>query len=321
MSVRRASSIVDYDLFELPKKTVKNLKNHFSSVSEAIRYGREVFFFIKNDYKSSCDYDDEILDFVAKLKKHHFLRKDIDEKSFRLNRLYSEVYNRETWDNRFPTWISELTNEEYESWQNPTVEEINDILQIMKENLSDYRYQVIIRMFGFVDEELWDFCGCEEIDKWNSDEYKKAVKEAGAGLRRLWYLGVLPRRYIDDPMNKEVDELINEIRTLHNDAIFKKRRILINKLVNHVWTPYTSSRTALDFFCDGSLDNSPIIKLGLSWDTFDCLYMIGLRLISDIANYPKECWKTLNIHNRDQVYKELEQKMHENGYVTFKIFS
>lgn len=94
-----------------------------------------------------------------------------------------------------------------------------------------------------------------------------------------------------------VNELMEELKTLHEDPIFKREAEIRQKLIKLSYVEY----------------------LGLSTKTKNCLKRAGMNLVSDIIDYPKDHWPWIRGLGQKSI-KEIEDKVRELGYTNFSIY-
>ena len=324
MGVKRAKGLTSFSEFKIKKSQLKKIKQHYDKdVQRAIYEGRLLSYNLENGYIKASSLKPLSIEFINRLDELHLLRHDLTKRSFCINYLYASVYGGDAGAEEIPIWYSGMDNEKYENWINPTDEEIEKIDQVLKQNLSDRHYQIVIRECGFINEGLWEYCGCENDEsKYDSKAYQEAIGEYGTACNILRFINVLPKTFQDMRRMIEVNSILVKLSEMPDDAAYKSYRHYIRKLSDEIWTPYQSSQEIVEFMLTGALDFNPIVMLNLSKEALLSLRSTaGITTIADVAHFPKEKWGELNIYHRGEILNELEAKMHARGYTSFSFLS
>ena len=180
--------------------------------------------------------------------------------------------------------------------------------------LTEKEYQVSIRWFGLLDGKYWP----EEVISFQlglptervHQIKKKAIRKIIGNRTKL------PRLFISQDGEDEVNNLIFQLNVLHNDPVFKREAELRAQLRELSHSPFTYSEKATGYLA--GRNETDLVELGLRVPTYDCLSRAGVNTIADVIDYPKESWpKIKNI--TEKMLKEIERAMKAAGFQNFKI--
>lgn len=312
------------------KRTMEYLMSNFKSLDEIIWHGRLVA------YLQSCKPDSvkkirkSTRELISVLDNAGYIRHDINSESFCLGRLYRIVYRNEIDAVMMPDNINDfcetiertidgkityrvdyhMGNKKYESFKNPTDEQIDAVRQSLKTHLNWKEYEILAYMVGF--------------DGGNPHEFRETCEHFNVSYRYVYdiekkILGKLPT--LSSPSDKErmeVVSIIKELEEIRKDPIFKRNTELIEKLSKISKMPFDCAEMAAKYLSGDMLDCTSISELNLNYRIYSCLMGEGICTINDIIKRPKEDWpKVRNLG--PCAIREIEEKVRKAGYADFSI--
>jgi hypothetical protein len=304
---------------KLSNPTKKYLRTHFSSDDEIVREGRIIAYLFGNNSKITPKSKREL---VQELDKHGYIRHDITEETFNVNRLYHECY-RDFKNFYIPTTALSLSNEEYELFENPTAPFLEMLRDTLRLHLSELEYDVIVCRFGFTGEKA--LSRKATVEKLGETEArvlraeKNAIKELSG--QNFYRCGInLPMLdYFSLDQDRQISNIIKELDKIHSYLVFKVEAGLEQRLLDLALLPFSSSQRVFDYFGRKNSGNYSYNYLGLSPRLTECLEKVeGLETVSDIANFSEDNWKSVQNFSKDR-QAELVSKMHYFGFKDFTL--
>ena len=334
--VRKAETLKSLDELNMPKRAKTYFTSKFNSLDEIIWYGRNMSYIhachpetVKKSKKST-------LELICALDEAGYIRHDINSGSFCIGRLYRIVFN-DTIDavampanlNDFCTTVEKVSdietvyhvdyrmgNEKYESFENPTDEQLDAVKWSLQTRLTEREYNVLAYRLGFEDGNSHDL---EQTGKRFCVTRERVRQIEAKALRKLKNRNTLPTIIpSSNEQRAEIVTIIKEIEELRKDPIFKKEAELIQRLRKISKMPFECAEEAAKYLDGGVLDFSDIDRLGLSVRAYNCLKRAGINTVADIIKLPKEDWPKVRNLGRHAM-EEVEEKVRAAGYADFSV--
>ena len=334
--VKKAESLKSLDELNMPKRAKTYLMGKFNSLDELVWHGRDISYVhtchpetVKKSRKST-------LELISALNEAGYIRQDINSGSFCIGRLYRIVFHG-TIDavampanlDDFCTTVERVSdsetiyhvdyrmgNEKYESFENPTDEQLDAVRWSLQARLTEREYGVLAYRLGFEDGNSH---GLEQTGQRFCVTRERVRQIEAKALRKLKHRNTFPRIVSSsDEQRAEIVTIIKEIEELRKDPVFKKEAELRQKLRKISKMPFECAEEAAKYLDGGILDFSDIDRLGLSVRTYNCLKRAGINTVADIIKLSKEDWPKVRNLGRHAM-EEVEEKVRAAGYVGFSV--
>ncbi len=327
MEVRKADTLLSLDELNMPSRAKTYFIKKFNgSLDRIILEGRNISH-RDISYQKMEKNSKSALELIKALDEAGFIRHDINRASFRIANLYHAIFGNKIsvamfagFDEGHPTTNTNWRerNEMYESFQNPTNEQIEAVKQSLKVRLTEREYMVVACRFGFEGNKTYTL---EQTSQQLNITREHVLQIEAKALRKLRHSNTLPA-FIQssDEQRAEIPEIIHELEKLRKNPIFRQEAYLMHRLREIAKEPFSRAEEAKAYLSSGVLDFSDIGQLDLSVRTYNCLRRADINTIADIIRLPKGKW--LEIRNiASHGLEEIENKIHEIGYTDFSILS
>ena len=334
--VRKAETLKSLDELNMSARSKSYLMGRFGSLDKIIWDGRCAAYIHANRPDTIKKSRKSTIELVSALDEAGFVRHDINPGSFCIGRLYRWVFPNTIDPATMPAGLNDLYetvekvsntetiyhfnchmgNEKYESFENPTYDQLKTVKWSLKTNLTPREYEVLAYRIGFEDGNFHDLGQTSKHFLVTCERIRQVETKAIRKLRARKALpSIIPTL---EEQREEVVNIIKEIEELRKNPVHRREAELIQRLRIISKMPFEHAKEAAKYLDGGILDFSEIEKLNLSIRTYNCLKRAGINTIADIVKLPKEDWpKVRNLGYRAMV--EIEIRMREAGYSDFNI--
>ena len=323
--LRKAETLKSLDELNMSSRAktyfIKEFKGSLDEILFEGRYMSYLYTSCPNMAEKNRPY---IRELIKALDEAGFIRHDLNIASFCIGRLYHIVFKDMINPTVMPSVLFDffsyadrrVRNEKYESFQNPTDEQLSAVKQALQARLTEKEYAVIAYKFGFEDGNAHDL---EQTGK-HLNIARDCVRQIEVkALKKLQHSNTLPALVpSSDEQKAEVAAIMNELEEIRKDPIFKREADLVYKLRRISKAPFDCAEKAGVYLSNGMLDFSDIDRLGLDTLAYNCLRRAGVNTIADIIRLPEEGWPKVRNLARGTV-EEIEEKVHAAGYTGFSI--
>ena len=325
--LRKAETLRSLDELNMSSRAKTYYLKRFDGSLEEIVFEGRYMSYLHASYPEMAEKSLlSVKELIKALDEAGFIRHDLSVASFCIGRLYHIVFENMINTTVMPSVLYDffaysdcrVRNEKYESFQNPTDEQINAVKQALQDRLTEQEYAIIAYRFGFEDGNAHNLEQTGEYLKTTRDSVRQIETKA---LKKLQHRNTLPALIpSSDKQRAEVTALMSELEEIRKDPIFKRTADLMYKLRKISKAPFDVAEEAKTYLSNGMLDFSDIDRLGLSVRAYNCLRRAGVNTVADIICLSKEDWpKVRNL--APSTKKEIEEKVHAIGYTDFNILS
>lgn len=308
--VKKVTELRSIGELKLSTRSQACLRGRYPSIDEMVWCGRVMA------YKVTGKLGRSATELVYALDKAGFIRHDINAGSFRLNLLYHAVYQDPDITYRLNDFYKKgdyySANECYESFKNPTNDQIETVKEALKTCLSDEEYTIIARYSGLEDGKPQS-CDITATELGISQNVVRQIK--ADAINKLAKEHALPA--ILEPLSEQgrvFDTTMKELLDIRKNPIFKREAELRQKMYLMSKSPFNYAKKAQSYL-DGT-DFTNIEEIGLSLRTYNVLRLAKLLTVADIVNLPPEDWgKIRNLGPKS--LEELKEKIHAIGHTDF----
>lgn len=334
--VRKAETLKSLDELNMSARSKSYLMSHSSSLDEIIWDGRCAAYTHANRPNTIKKSRKSTIELVNALDEAGFIRHDINSGSFCIGRLYRWVFSDTIDPATIPAGLRDLYetvekvsntetiyhfnchmgNKKYESFENPTYDQLETVKWSLKTNLTQREYEVLAYRMGFEDGNFHDL---EQTSKHFLVTRERIRQVEAKAIRKLRARKALPSIFPTlEEQREEMVNIIKEIEELRKDPVHRRETELMQRLRIISKMPFEHAKEAAKYLDSGILDFSGIEKLNFSLRTYNCLKRAGFNTVADIVKFPKEAWPEVrNLGYRAMV--EIEIRMREAGYSDFNI--
>lgn len=272
-------------------------------------------------------YDAEL---AKAVEEAGFIRHDLNKDSFIIGSVtrYFERFYRENYAAKTPGGVEDLTNSQYECWQNPTEANIKILRFAFKDVLDPYEYSFVS---WFLDlDSMQDYTKQWMFEKMNSIQIegqmkkiyetlcdKKALPKSTSWSSRPGRIEIenecYPLKYNCLCNVSAVEDSINQLEDLFETYPFDQARKLISSIRNLREISTEHEEEAQRYLAR----YEEIGRLFLKRETYDKLWQYGIHTIGDIINLSQSQWSEVPGINMNFM-KEIQDKMHKAGYEFFE---
>ena len=319
--VRKAITLESLNGLNISTTTRSYLEKNFKSTGDVIHHGRCIAY--DNPQKIS-KWESEL---VSAVREAGFVRPNSDfEMSFRVGTLYADIY-AEYVGEIFVTRVSDLSNEQYESFIGITNEDIENLKLTLHNQLSEREYEVICRRYGLDggDDENRDY---EPIAQYFGVTAGRIYQNDTKARRSLKHYGTLPALF-DAPseLNDTIGELRSKLDELHETLGGEYKALMESEYPGLYlrlyyignWSLRYPSKVKKQLDLRGLNDCRDVRYLNISIGVYRCLRRARIYRISDIVNFPKDEWRQNRHIFKRRHFEEIVEKMRLAGYEDFNI--
>lgn len=335
--IKKAETLGTLDELNMSRRAKTYFMRRFDSLDEIIWHGRN------NAYIYTCHPENvenskkSTIELVSALDDAGYIRHDINSGSFCISRLYRAVFDDMVDVATMPANLNDfcvtvgkvsesktavydvnyrMGNKKYESFKNPTDEQLDAVRWSLQARLTEREYEVLSYKLGFEDGNSH---GLEQTSRRFCITRERVRQIEAKALRKLKYRNTFPRIVSSsDEQKAEIVTIINDIEELRKDPVFKKEAELRQRLRKISKMPFECAEEAAKYLDGGILDFSDIDRLGLSVRAYNCLKRAGINTVADIIKLPKEDWPKVRNLGRHAM-EEVEEKVRAVGYTDFSV--
>ena len=332
--VRKSVTLSSLDGLNVSVRTKNYLKNAFSSLQELVWYGRHMAYLFAEGLRKREKSYKSTLELVDALEKAGFIRQDITANSFSIGRLYRSIYKDVDDNASLPRGIDDFgasywkvgkkhieysvdykqANQNYEEFKNPSTDLIKQVDVALKLSLDSLEYEVMASRYGFEDGKMQSLALVARKQHVTSERIHQIESRA---LRKLKLENRLPSILKpSDEQDAEVNGIIAEIELIHQDPLFQRESMLMNRLQEIAKSPYSCAEKAKKYL--NISDHNGIESLGLSPRTYNCLKRAGINTVNDVVNLPPKDWRKVRYLGRKSL-EEIVEKTRLAGFVHFEV--
>jgi hypothetical protein len=319
--VKKAETLKSIEELKMSKRAKTYFKNSAASLDEIIWKGRAMLYIYDYNPEAIKKGSKSLLELIGALDEAGYIRHDINSGSFCVGNLYRMVFNDMIDPIKMPSFLYDFletvddgeticyvdyhtANERYESFVNPTDEQLDAIIQSLRTRLDEREYEILAYRLGFEDGDSHDFNQTCRHFGINRDLVRQIEAKT---LRKLRKSNTLPA------IVPSSDEQKAEVVTL-----IKKSEEITRRLYEISKTPFDCANDAAKYLNGGALVFSDIDRLELSARTYNCLKRAGINTVADIIKFPKGNWPRVRNLGRNAM-EEIEIRVRAAGYSDFSV--